>query len=155
MTYKVNSTCMNSTFAVPQSIVSNHLRLASGEQIKVLLLILGKAPEELNEKQIAEMLKLSVSDVEDCLQYWTLMGILEPCEKNSSAPEKYIPSPSPEKEKMSVKQINRKSLTHSPPLSVPLHYIRPGHQKPPDQPDAHRADRRSRSYRHKDHQYIR
>ncbi|MBR6939533.1 MAG: DnaD domain protein [Clostridia bacterium] len=99
MTYKVNSTCMNSTFAVPQSIVSNHLRLASGEQIKVLLLILGKAPGKLDEKQIAEMLKLSVSDVEDCLQYWTLMGILEPCEKNSSAPEKYIPSPAPEKEK--------------------------------------------------------
>lgn len=93
MTYRVNGNCMKNTFSVPCGIVDDHIRLASGEQIKVLLMILRHPSGTLNENDIAKALKCSVSDAEDCLQYWTLMGIIEKADGESSAPEKYIPTP--------------------------------------------------------------
>ena len=76
MTYSLNPSFPERGFFVPSDIVDKHIRLASGEQIKVLLLILGKAPKKLDENEIAKKLKYSVADVEDYLQYWVLTGVL-------------------------------------------------------------------------------
>ena len=92
MTYSVNPKYLNKGFYIPSVIVDKHLRLASGEQIKVLLLILRKAPEMLDENEIAKKLKYTVSDVEDYLQYWVMMGVLdENNEPVQDEPVKYIP----------------------------------------------------------------
>ncbi len=92
MKYTVNKERFGSSFQVPADIVDKHLRLASGEQIKVLLLILRKMPEALDENKIAAALKYNVADVEDYLQYWVLTGVLK--EENAEAaaePVKYVP----------------------------------------------------------------
>ncbi len=120
MTYKVNSEKLDSCFSVPNVVADKHLRLASGEQIKVLLYILRKAPKCVAKEKIASKLKFSVSDVEDCLDYWILTGVLVECEeeakddsedipkensketKENTEPEKFIPS-SKKKEAETVK----------------------------------------------------
>lgn len=98
MKYSVKNLSGKGEFSVPNLIVDKHLRLAGGEQIKVLLFILRKAPSPVSKEDIAKALKFSVSDTEDYLQYWVLMNVLEesedgeePAPKADTAPEKYVP----------------------------------------------------------------
>ncbi len=124
MTYKVNSKKSDNCFSVPNIIADKHLRLASGEQIKVLLYILRKAPKCVTKEKIASKLKFSVSDVEDYLDYWILTGVLVECEEETkedsqdsskeknketqekAEPEKYVPSSS-KKEPETVKATKK------------------------------------------------
>lgn len=95
MTYSLNPDCGGEGFSVPDEIVDKHfLRLASGEQLKVLLLILRKAPEKLDIAKIAKALKYNESDVEDYIQYWMLTGILRQndADVTAASPVKYVPS---------------------------------------------------------------
>lgn len=99
MKFAINPERMGSSFSVSNEIVDKHLRIASGEQIKVLLLILRKGADKLDENKIAKALKYDVSDVEDYLQYWINTGILTESEPEQTAekeqtpqePVKYVP----------------------------------------------------------------
>lgn len=103
MTFKVNSERLGSAFSVPNEIVDKHLRIAGGEQIKVLLLILRKGADKLDENKIAKALKCDVNDVEDYLQYWINTGILLEGEE-APQPEKYVPPQKKEEPKPEIKQ---------------------------------------------------
>lgn len=103
MTYSIKVSCAENSFNVPNIIADKHLRLASGEQIKVLLYILRKASASVTADEVAKFLKFNISDVEDYLQYWVLTGILCENDNNSSPsePTKYIPKETSEsKEKI-------------------------------------------------------
>lgn len=103
MTYSVNKENIKGEFSVPNIIADKHLRLASGEQIKVLLYILRKSNKHFTAEEVAKFLKYNVSDVEDYLQYWVLTGVLNENEQAQAKPEmaepvKYVPKASPKKE---------------------------------------------------------
>lgn len=123
MKYTINSKKCTNGFTVPDVIVDKHLRLASGEQIKVLLLILRKSPDALDEKAIAKALKFDVSDVEDYLQYWVLTGILNEADETEPSlpePEKYIPK---------AQKVKEEQVTVTVPVTAP-EPEKPAYSKP-------------------------
>lgn len=100
MYYTLSKNLKKGEFAVP-SIVIDHLRIVNENQLKVLLLILGKAPKNLTVKQIAKALMMDAEAVETCLQYWVLTGVLTQSE--TPAPAK------PEKEKSAEEATEAKA----------------------------------------------
>lgn len=75
MGYLINFEKYNKVFAVPSSLVEEHIKLASLLQIKVLLAVLkeGKAEEE----EIAKLLGERVAEISDALDFWAERGILK------------------------------------------------------------------------------
>ena len=96
MKYVVDSSAMMSPFFVPASVVDKHLRLASGDQLKVLLAFLRNLSLGLDEEKLAEMVKLPVSEVLDALEFWTQAGLLTcteaPAPKVAETPKKAVRS---------------------------------------------------------------
>lgn len=76
MSYSVNPSAFKSIFAVPTDIVDKHIRLANGDQLKVLLWILRNSPDNPDIKKMCAALKINESDAQDYLQYWVLTGVL-------------------------------------------------------------------------------
>ena len=76
MSYSVNTNLFKSIFAVPTDIVDKHIRLANGDQLKVLLWILRNSTECPDISEMCKALKINPSDAEDYLQYWVLTGVL-------------------------------------------------------------------------------
>lgn len=76
MGVKINSTVWNSIFAVPTCIVDEHIKLAGGQQLKVLLYILRHSNENIEVSDIATGVGMSTSDVKDAMQYWISVGLV-------------------------------------------------------------------------------
>ena len=76
MGVKINSTVWNSIFAVPTCIVDEHIKMAGGQQLKVLLYILRHNNENIEVENIATGVGMSVSDVKDAMQYWVSVGLV-------------------------------------------------------------------------------
>lgn len=76
MGIRVNPDEWGAVFAVPSSVADEHLRRASGQQLKVLLLILRHSGESLSRQAIADGTGLSPEDAADALCYWTDTGFL-------------------------------------------------------------------------------
>ena len=91
MNYKINWTIADGAFAVPDCVVDNYIKLASGKAVKVLMYLLRhKTISEENAEAIAASLdkKMSIEDVEDALSYWEQVGII--CRMDKSASENTI-----------------------------------------------------------------
>ncbi len=99
MSYSVNPSAFKSIFAVPADIVDKHIRLANGDQLKVLLWILRNSPDNPNISEMCAALKINESDAADYLQYWVLTGVLKDDENNCSLPSS---APSAEPSPISV-----------------------------------------------------
>lgn len=76
MGVKINSSAWGSVFAVPTCIADEHIKLAGGQQLKVLLYILRCNNEGITVSQIAKGTGMSDSDVKDAMQYWVSVGII-------------------------------------------------------------------------------
>ncbi len=76
MSFKIEPKMMESTFAVPSAIVDKHIRLANEHQLKVLLWILRRYPEEADFNKMCADLKMKPDDANDYLQYWILTGVI-------------------------------------------------------------------------------
>ena len=63
-----------SSFSVPAKIADEMLKLCSGEQLKVILCILRNP--EIDAEKIAKITGLSLSEVEECAEYWADAGII-------------------------------------------------------------------------------
>lgn len=82
--YTVENGIWSSVFAVPSDIVDKHLKLCGELPLKVLLVILRG--ERLGCAEIAGLLGKSQQDVEDAVEYWTLLGVLRPSTEPAAAP---------------------------------------------------------------------
>lgn len=82
MKYCVNLGCWNSVFAVPSSVVDEHIKLAGAASLKVLLYILRHSGAEIESEELANVLSLSKEDVFDALGYWITCGVL--CRKGET-----------------------------------------------------------------------
>ncbi len=76
MGVKINSIVWNSIFAVPTCIVDEHIKMAGGQQLKVLLYILRHNNENIEVENIATGVGMSASDVKDAMQYWVSVGFV-------------------------------------------------------------------------------
>lgn len=75
MAYQVGNGMWNGVFAVPNIVTDQHLKLASGLSVKVLLLLLRRAGNA-EPREMAQLLGQSVSDIQDAVNYWIAQGIL-------------------------------------------------------------------------------
>jgi DnaD/phage-associated family protein len=76
MKYILNPGAMTAPFFVPASVVDNHIKLATGNQLKVLLCFLKNVTTGTDEKAIASLLKLPESEVLDSLEFWAQSGVI-------------------------------------------------------------------------------
>ena len=77
MNYSVNPSEICSIFALPSSVVDDHLKLCSEYQLKALLLFIKNQNDGEVYNLISKTLKLSESEVAECLDYWVQRGVLK------------------------------------------------------------------------------
>jgi DnaD/phage-associated family protein len=65
MNYKVNPDSLSAVFMVPSQIVDQHIKLAGGQQLKVLLWTLRHAGEGFDMEKMCRDLNFSVPDAQD------------------------------------------------------------------------------------------
>lgn len=76
MNYSVNPNALTSAFFLPAQIADNHLKIATRDQLRVILYIFRNSAEHPEAEKIAEALNISKDDVNDAICYWTDAGIL-------------------------------------------------------------------------------
>ena len=76
MKYTINPSVFGNTFAVPSVVADNFLKLATTEQLKVLLYFMRNLADGIDVKKIAAALSLPESEVDDALLFWSQSGIL-------------------------------------------------------------------------------
>ncbi len=72
----MNPTELTAMFAVPASVADKHLKLASGESLKVLLWCLKNSDKQYDTVAAAEALRLDEFTVKDALDFWCERGVL-------------------------------------------------------------------------------
>lgn len=76
MSFSILPGAWRSVFAVPSALVDSHIKLASPNQLKVLLWALRHAEETFSHEAIATALGISVSEVQDAMLYWIQVGLV-------------------------------------------------------------------------------
>jgi DnaD/phage-associated family protein len=94
LSYSINLGSWNSVFAVPCSLVDDHLKLAGSVQLKVLLWVLRHAGEPFELQQIADALGIDRADAGDALRYWQETGLVAA----SASGERLSPAPAAARE---------------------------------------------------------
>ena len=87
MGYYLNPNELTAMFAVPASVADKHIKLASAEQLKVLLWCLKNTDKQYNINAAAENLKLDEYTVRDALDFWCERGVLCNTAEPSAAPK--------------------------------------------------------------------
>lgn len=76
MSISINPVVWGSIFAVPTCVADEHIKMANGQQLKVLLYVLRHNNEAVDLENIAQGVGMSVADVKDAMQYWTAVGLV-------------------------------------------------------------------------------
>ena len=126
MGYQLESALWGSVFAVPGTVVDEHLKLCDESALKVLLLILRKGGE-ISCEEIAGFLGASPQTVAQAVSYWVELGVLkgpvpppQPQKPAAKAPPASAEPPAPprpaaahlpgrERRKLTTRQINEMS----------------------------------------------
>lgn len=77
MDYSVNLGAWNSIFAVPSTVVDEHLKMAGSAQLKVLLYFLRHSGENISLQDMSAAVGLAEADIKDALNYWVETGVLK------------------------------------------------------------------------------
>ena len=78
MELKANCGVWGSMFGVPCIVADNFLKLATGEQIKVLIYILRNSGRELTSEEIAMNTGITPQQAEDAVLFWQQANVLTP-----------------------------------------------------------------------------
>lgn len=87
MNYSINMSVFGNTFAVPSAVADKHLKIATHNQLKVLLYFMRNISGEIDPQKISKALSLPQTEVQDALTFWAQCDILvgeptkEPIEK--------------------------------------------------------------------------
>ena len=92
MNISLNLGAWNSIFAVPCALVDQHIKLAGGAQLKVLLWILRHAGESFSAEDISTSLNMAAPDVKDAMNYWVETGLLT-SQEHTLTPSGAAPTP--------------------------------------------------------------
>ena len=110
MKYSVNPTCLFTAFPVPCAVADGHMRLASEQQLKVLLCALRSLSEGINAARIADTLRIPLSETEDALLYWINCGILISDQTLSAQPDTAEERPIPKAAKPTRADVAERGL---------------------------------------------
>ena len=90
MEFSLNIKSISSSFPVPCDVADKYIKIASADQIKVLLLAVRDLSDKIDVKSISDKLKIDVSAVEDALLFWVNCVIIIRDEKEPEPQEKKI-----------------------------------------------------------------
>ena len=76
MKYLINAAAFIGAFPVPSTVVDKYIKLSSAVQLKVLLVCMRNSSSPIDSDEIAKILDISVSEVDDAILYWSECGIL-------------------------------------------------------------------------------
>ncbi|WRS26495.1 DnaD domain protein [Oscillospiraceae bacterium MB08-C2-2] len=76
MKYSLEGGIWSSVFAVPTELVDKHLKLCGRDSLKVLLVLLRHGGQ-IEDEQIASLLNISLTDVQDAFHYWVQLGFVQ------------------------------------------------------------------------------
>ena len=116
MTYRIDFDRWGRFFNVPCNIVDEHLRLADGDFIKVLLCILSGNSSTADSEQLSALSGVKEKRVNDAVHYWADLGVIRvegiPQAERPAAPAS---APASVKPSLPVREKNvRSSLKYSP-----------------------------------------
>ncbi|MBR6873461.1 MAG: DnaD domain protein [Ruminococcus sp.] len=133
MTYKIDFDHWGRFFNVPCSIVDEHLRLADGNYVKVLLCILSGNSNTADTAELSRLSGVKEAAVNDAVHYWASVGVLRveglpAVEKTeavpASAPVKEPPlQPEPKAEPVRSVRYSPKDLAEKLSQSEELRYV--------------------------------
>ena len=90
MEFSVNFKSISSSFPVPCDVADKYIKLASGEQLKVLLLVMRELSDKIDAAGVADKLGMDKTSAEDALLFWVRCGLLSGVNSVESKPEKNI-----------------------------------------------------------------
>lgn len=76
MKYLVNPTAFQGAFTLPSLVADKHLKLATANQLKVILYIFRHIAETPTEEEISAYFRMPVNEVNDAICYWISAGVL-------------------------------------------------------------------------------
>lgn len=76
MSYMIDSGIWSSVFAVPTSVVDDHIRMCSPNSLKVLLLMLRHPGVPVDTEWLSAQLHILPAEVTDALDHWIRAGII-------------------------------------------------------------------------------
>lgn len=76
MTYNINTAVFGNTFAVPSDVVDGYLKIATHNQLKVLLYFMRNISQGIDPQKISAELSLPLDEVEDALTFWQQRDVL-------------------------------------------------------------------------------
>ena len=76
MDYIVNTGSWGSLFAVPDCVVDEYIKLASGQAVKVLLYVLRNGNRKIDKNEIAAALNINDETIDDAFNFWESVGVL-------------------------------------------------------------------------------
>jgi DnaD/phage-associated family protein len=95
MDYNIAAERWRQVLAVPRAVADEYIRLASGDQLKILLCFLS-APDS-TEDEVAEKAGCRRYYVEEAMQFWQRVGLLE-----APKPPQNQPEPQPKQRELTV-----------------------------------------------------
>lgn len=76
MEFMINSGAWGTMFGVPHVVADNFLKLATSDQLKVLLYILRYSGRTITDEEISRNTGVSLSDVADSVMFWQQVNVL-------------------------------------------------------------------------------
>lgn len=109
MEFITNSGVWGTMFGVPHVVADNFLKLATGDQIKVLLYILRCSGRMLSDEEISRNTGVPVQDVTDSVLFWQQVNVLDECSRQATPAVQNVPQPAettiaPQQSQPAVKQ---------------------------------------------------
>lgn len=116
MNYSIAPSAWSNAFAVPAQVVDQHIKIASGQQLKVFLWLVRHSAEKFEIEELAKGVGMSVPEVHDNMQYWVEKGLVA----KDNVIEK--PKEKPKEDKKEEKQLEQKKEQLQPlPEITPTH----------------------------------
>ena len=92
MEYKANSGIWGTMFGVPFVVADNFLKLATGQQLKVLLYLLRCSGRSCSDEEIALSTGVSAQEAADAVLFWQQVNVLSP-QRTAQEPLSQVPEP--------------------------------------------------------------
>lgn len=108
--YKIPDVPFTGVFALPNALADEHLALATGTNLKILIYIYRNFTREISAEEIASALKTDAGEVNDALLYWSRKGLLT----DSGAEEKPAPAGETEKKEVPVQPVKPAAPSNKP-----------------------------------------
>lgn len=125
MELKVNSGIWGTMFGVPCIVADNLLKLATGEQLKVLLFLLRNSERNISAEEVSANTGVSAVQVQESVLFWQNLNVLASENQAGSFPVMQMTAPvAAVSDKTSPEKQQPAPVENPPPESKPVHTMR-------------------------------